>query len=99
LQLKAMPKSKASADDDDHLQEFQLLKQDVQENQTEIAAMRAKLNYLSAKQDQVHLAVTGMHDTVNDVSSQMLSMAEAIKSMRLSNTDKVENLRCQYALE
>jgi hypothetical protein len=50
LQLKAMPRSKASVDGDDHMQEFQLLKQDVQENQTEIAAMRAELNSLSAKQ-------------------------------------------------
>jgi hypothetical protein len=52
-----MPKSKASADGEDHLHEFQLLKQDVQDNQHEISAMRADLSAVGAKQDQIHHAM------------------------------------------
>jgi hypothetical protein len=83
-----MPRSKASEQGDDHLHEFQLLKQDVQENQHEISAMRAELSSVSTKQDQVNHAVAGMQGTINDINSQMLSMAETLKVMRLSNSGK-----------
>jgi hypothetical protein len=50
--------------------------------------MRAELSSVSAKQDQVNHAVAGMQGTVNDINSQMLSMAETLKVMRLSNSGK-----------
>jgi hypothetical protein len=55
-------------DGDDNQQEFQLLKQDVQENQHELFAMRADLSAVIAKQDQVHHAV--MQGSISDINLQ-----------------------------
>jgi hypothetical protein len=83
-----MPRSKASENGDEHLQELHLLKQDVQDNQTEIAAMRAELNSVSAKQDQIHTVMGDMQHTVSDISLQMTAMADTLKSMRSSPSGK-----------
>jgi hypothetical protein len=84
LQIDAtMPKSKASADGEEHLQEFQLLKQDVQDNQQEISAMRADLSAVGAKQDHIHHAMDGMQSAVEDLSLKVTAMAETLKSLHL----------------
>lgn len=86
--LATMPKSKASLDGDDHLLEFQLLKQDVQENQNELSAIRADLSTVSSKQDQFNTAVDGMQSSVNDLSLQITAMSDALKSLHLSQANK-----------
>jgi chromosome segregation ATPase len=83
-----MPRSKASAEGDEHLQEFQLLKQDVQENQYELAAVRADLSAVMAKQDQVQHDVNGLQGSISDINLQMTAMADALKSLRHNTVDK-----------
>jgi hypothetical protein len=83
-----MPKSKASADGDDHMHEFQLLKKDVQDNQHEISATRADLSSVSAKQDILHRAVDGMQNTVSDIRSLMTAMAETLKTLHINPMGK-----------
>jgi hypothetical protein len=83
-----MPRSKALENGDEHLQELHLLKQDIQDNQTEIAAMRAELNSVSAKQDQIHTVVGDMQHTVSDISLQMTAMADTLTSLRSSPSGK-----------
>jgi hypothetical protein len=77
-----MTKSRASAEGEDHLHEFQLLKQDVQDNQHEISAMRADLSTVGAKQDQIHRAMDGMQTAVEDLNLQMAAMADTLKTLR-----------------
>jgi chromosome segregation ATPase len=78
-----MTRSKASVDGDDQRQEFQLLKQDVQENQNEISAIRAEISAVSMKQDQFNTTVDGMQLAVSDLSSQIMSMSATLQSLRL----------------
>jgi peptidoglycan hydrolase CwlO-like protein len=73
-----MPKSKASVDGDEQRQELQLLKQDVEENQNELSAIRAELSTVSCKQDQFHKAMDGMQGAMSDLSQQVTAMADTL---------------------
>jgi predicted nuclease with TOPRIM domain len=77
-----MPKSKASVDGDEQRQELQLLKQDVEENQNELSAIRAELSTVSCKQDQFTKAMDGMQGAVSDLSQQVSAMADTLQFLR-----------------
>ena len=87
-----MPKSKASMDAEEQRQrDYMMLRQDVEENQSDLTALRAELSSVSAKQDQFHAALGSVKGSVDEINQQMVAMADVLKSLKPITATKKTN--------